>query len=357
MSDYIKYKNKRDFPAELKDIMRLTAEEFESGVSAYQPPESEKKNRGRSREVYEDDNVRVVVPEDEAAACYYGQGTRWCTAATRGPNMFDMYNRNGPMYILLPKDPGHEGEKYQLHFATNQFMDENDHPVNIVDLLERRFPELLNLFIELEPKIQNLIVFAPETLVMKISEFIGDVIQERAWETVDEWQSNDDYYHQELETRARELGYLLDKDGNSVKNADDLDSFDRANFDVDWDRVWDDPKLGDYLEYNDEARRYMRDVRKIINSSHREILDAAQSYQHESESNPEDDVTVGQLPEILAYMIDEEIGNDGHDLIEFLTQRVHVQSKNSKHQYNQKTDGPKIGEYDDWYVSIVPKRR
>ena len=50
------------------------------------------------------------------AACYYGQGTRWCTAATRGKNYFSEYHNESPLLIILPKEPQYPGEKYQLHF-------------------------------------------------------------------------------------------------------------------------------------------------------------------------------------------------------------------------------------------------
>jgi len=74
--------------------------------------------KGSAREVYNGPDFRLIVPEDEAAACYYGQGTRWCTAATKGHNMFDHYSKAGPIYILIPKKPEYEGEKYQLHGAS-----------------------------------------------------------------------------------------------------------------------------------------------------------------------------------------------------------------------------------------------
>ena len=97
--------------------------------------------KGSAREVYNGPDFRLIVPEDEAAACYYGQGTRWCTAATKGHNMFDHYSKAGPIYILIPKKPEYEGEKYQLHGASRQSMDERDQPYYIGNLLGR-FPEL-----------------------------------------------------------------------------------------------------------------------------------------------------------------------------------------------------------------------
>jgi hypothetical protein len=96
-----------------------------------------KLNRGESDLYYEDDDVRVIIPRDVDAACYYGRGTRWCTASTRGQNYFDFYNRRGPLYILLPKKPTRPGEKYQFQFATDEFKDERDEDVPLDELIER----------------------------------------------------------------------------------------------------------------------------------------------------------------------------------------------------------------------------
>ena len=44
-------------------------------------------DKGDSKQIYDDEHIRVIVPKDEEAACYYGQGTRWCTAS-KNNNMF-----------------------------------------------------------------------------------------------------------------------------------------------------------------------------------------------------------------------------------------------------------------------------
>jgi hypothetical protein len=122
-------------------------------------------------EIYDGSTVRVLVPKDQDAACYYGRGTRWCTAATRGKNFFDTYSGQGPLYILLPKNPQHPGEKYQLHFATYQFMDEEDHPKSLYYLLTNRFPELLPVFKKIMPGLNDWVVFADENLLQSILDF------------------------------------------------------------------------------------------------------------------------------------------------------------------------------------------
>jgi len=100
------------------DINRYrTFKEFLNTVGQYPNPDPTEKEKGRATEIYQDNSIRVIVPEDQTAACYYGQGTQWCTAATRGNNMFDSYNDLAPLFIVLPLKPKHVGEKYQLHFV------------------------------------------------------------------------------------------------------------------------------------------------------------------------------------------------------------------------------------------------
>jgi ankyrin repeat protein len=91
--------------------------------------------------VYDGKTIRVIQPTTEAAACHYGRGTRWCTAATEGINMFGRYNKQGPLYIIIPKKPHYEGEKYQIHFETDQYMDKEDKKIAPEKLIEL-YPEL-----------------------------------------------------------------------------------------------------------------------------------------------------------------------------------------------------------------------
>jgi ankyrin repeat protein len=122
----------------LDDLIDKYKDEFEK---------KELKEEGKSKAqkegitVYESETIRVIQPTTTASACYYGRGTRWCTAATEGENMFEKYNKHGRLYIIIPKNPSRAGEKYQIHFETYQFMDEKDTPIKPEKLVES-YPEL-----------------------------------------------------------------------------------------------------------------------------------------------------------------------------------------------------------------------
>jgi hypothetical protein len=61
---------------------------------------------------------------------FWGQGTKWCTSArNEDDNMFDYYNTQGPLYIIISKkikDEKNRQLKYQMHFESAQFMDVHD---------------------------------------------------------------------------------------------------------------------------------------------------------------------------------------------------------------------------------------
>jgi hypothetical protein len=161
---------RRKIPAGRNDILRYSNfGDFMSVVDEYPDPEApELKDKGEAEEIYQDQQVRVIVPYDQTAACYYGQGTRWCTAATQGHNYFNNYAENTPLLIIIPQQPQHPGEKYQLWFdysigdvpvyndddylevyhdrgedyiinneQTGQFMNEKDQPVRLKSLKAR----------------------------------------------------------------------------------------------------------------------------------------------------------------------------------------------------------------------------
>ena len=161
---------RKKLPAPRNDINRYSSfGDFMSVIDEYDDPNAKQlTDKGQAKELYNDENIRVIIPDDQAAACYYGQGTRWCTAATKGHNYFDSYSNQAPLMIVIPKQPAYPGEKYQLWFfygvgdelfasdddylevyyyrgedyiinneQYGQFMNEKDHEVSLKKLMQR----------------------------------------------------------------------------------------------------------------------------------------------------------------------------------------------------------------------------
>ena len=59
--------------------------------------------RTGAKKVYDDDNSLVVVPTTHEASCFYGAGTKWCTAADSDTH-FKSYSRKGALMYILNKD-------------------------------------------------------------------------------------------------------------------------------------------------------------------------------------------------------------------------------------------------------------
>lgn len=92
----------------------------------------------------------IVQIIDEKAAGYFGlykqpNETRWCTRrAGESGNMFGYYNKQGPLFVIIPNPPEHTGERYQFHFETKQYMNEKDHGIGMdgIEKLVKRCPQL-----------------------------------------------------------------------------------------------------------------------------------------------------------------------------------------------------------------------
>lgn len=101
--------------------------------------------------IHKDNEVTVVLPKTQEASCWFGKGTKWCTAATQSQNMFHSYDQYGPLFIIMLP----EG-KYQLwvvdfsriHLdddedtdfyadSTIQLMDKADEPVDFKEFFSK----------------------------------------------------------------------------------------------------------------------------------------------------------------------------------------------------------------------------
>ncbi len=82
---------------------------------------------------FDNDEWKVVIPKTENAAKYFGRNTRWCTSADNH-NMFNSYNNDGPLYIILEKKTN---TRWQFHFESSQFMDEKDYDISDYDTMVR----------------------------------------------------------------------------------------------------------------------------------------------------------------------------------------------------------------------------
>ncbi len=291
LSDYDKYKKRSDFNQNAKDIMRLSWPELYNIMGIYEP-QIQLTNKGQSKEVYRDGDVRIIVPLDEEAACYYGQGTRWCTAATKGNNYFDQYNRQSPLYILLPTKPRYDGEKYQLHFGSGQFMDEEDEPVGLSEIITRRF-NLLPFFEKVEPEINYFVIFAPDQLLAHIGKQIQEHARQYAMEVITNWELDDVYYREWQFETALDMGII---------NPDTMEE------DEMWEIIYDNDNLNNYFEYNPDAADWYKKINDAINLTPSEMKMIADDMAKEGYDNSNDLIPYQKLEAVYKYSLDNEFG-------------------------------------------------
>jgi len=132
LTTFHRYKAKLDRKdiGQYKSLPDLYAaiEPYADNTQAASHKEEIRKIKQNTEKVYEDDEWLVIVPLTKEAAIEYGKNTQWCTAATTSNNMFKYYASDGKLYININKKTG---RKYQFHFETRQFMDENDRNIDI----------------------------------------------------------------------------------------------------------------------------------------------------------------------------------------------------------------------------------
>jgi uncharacterized protein YlbG (UPF0298 family) len=89
------------------DIFKLDFEEIKNLVDSLKGQKSSKEVRQVFKKdtetVFENELVKVVVPLSHKSSCFYGSGTKWCTAG-KDPTHFDTYFQKGiKLYYILPK--------------------------------------------------------------------------------------------------------------------------------------------------------------------------------------------------------------------------------------------------------------
>jgi hypothetical protein len=317
LADYVskfdKLNRRKQLEAPFNDINRYKSiTDFMDKMDEYDDP-IDNKSSGTAETVHDGESVKVVIPKDQAAACAYGRQTRWCTAATQGTNYFEQYNRQGPMYILLPKQPTRQGEKYQLHFPSEQFMDEDDDPVSLVMLLEKRFPELLEFFKKLEPEsVGEYLVFSTDDMLTPVAEKITTLLIDHLNDMTGDWGADDDYYWQWL----RSEGYV----------------------DPETDDISDDAPS--YFEYNDDARRTYVDIDDAIDLSSNEIRKLADEIGREEDTV----LTLDNIEDVYIRSVKDATDRDNglaSTMIDFIKKRLYVYFDTNTKSWDVKLTKPK----------------
>ena len=100
--------------------------------------------------VYEDNRFFVVNPLTYEASCYYGKGTKWCTAADTN-YQFNKYNEDGKLFYILDKTKKTNDDFYKVALlkkfdGTTIFYDAKDKETKMIPNImgEEKFAQIIS---------------------------------------------------------------------------------------------------------------------------------------------------------------------------------------------------------------------
>jgi hypothetical protein len=140
---------RRYLPSDRRDINRyLTADELLDACSSIPAAGTRELRRQRRRQAIADSDIlfeqtgwKLVRLRSREAACWWGMGTRWCTAA-RSDNRFEMYALRGDLLVLCTP-----AGRFQLSRQTGEFRDAADAPASLTEALADSPEQLRDLLL------------------------------------------------------------------------------------------------------------------------------------------------------------------------------------------------------------------
>lgn len=172
------HKFKQKLPQQNRDINKIKSlQELENLVDQFSTEKTKREIKKEIRKeidketeiLYDGSAGKILIPKTEKASCFWGQGTKWCTASEKN-NFFQNYSKEGPLYILITPS----GKKFQIHLETDQIKDEKD--VDVVDIkdtsnVDKNFINLLEIFFNIVTESESTLKIL-EFLISKKSKYI-----------------------------------------------------------------------------------------------------------------------------------------------------------------------------------------
>jgi len=142
--DINSYKNFSDLYAALQPFTKKpeteeekkSAEEKEKALAEYE------KMRSQIITVYNGSEGWIRIPKTKAAACYLGQNTKWCTAATTSHNHFDGY-KSDKLFVIYSKS---DKSRVQLHIKTGQLADVLNRQIGMSNIPKWSVPHIIQWY-------------------------------------------------------------------------------------------------------------------------------------------------------------------------------------------------------------------
>lgn len=244
--DIMKYKSLDELEDMLNDESSYAEKSHRQQVRDRQKARRDADITKEAKLVFSGDGFDVWVPETYAAECKLGAGTRWCTASTESDYYYNYYKRiyGGDYYVLI----GENGEKYQFHIESHQFMNKDDEPVDMVEFFEDK--PSLKAFIT--PKILKAMGVTEEMLSKPLSVFvdIDDIAKQLSTrdisaQFIEDVYGEEGYKYFDSDVSAQEA-LSLSKNDISESNLQKIKNILNIEYNVKVDDVFKDIDLTDY---------------------------------------------------------------------------------------------------------------
>ena len=289
--------------------------------------------------VYDDGNYFVVNPLNHDASCYYGKGTKWCTAAETDTH-FKKYNEDGKLFYIIDRskptnDPFYKVALLRKFDGDKIYYDAKDEYVrtgwihgteildkilnNVTGYLQQEFADQLKIYNDKEEARKE------KDRLQKLREqqrvqSLRDDAQDRRDEN--EWALDGNTPDEGLKAHAL-LEYLVDNEGVSILSNDDRieiqrinDEIERLNneYDADEELRGDlldeiselEDKLDDYADYIDVYN--IVPVGNFYDTTEFEVIDSSVS--NNKYAVGDDDEMKSSCEDYIENLIDD-IGYEG----------------------------------------------
>jgi len=289
--------------------------------------------------VYDDGNYFVVNPLNHDASCYYGKGTKWCTAAETDTH-FKKYNEDGKLFYIIDRskptnDPFYKVALLRKFDGDKIYYDAKDEYVrtgwihgtetldkilnNVTGYLQQEFADQLKIYNDKEAARKE------KDRLQKLREqqrvqSLRDDAQDRRDEN--EWALDGNTPDEGLKAHAL-LEYLVDNEGVSILSNDDRieiqrinDEIERLNNEYDADEELRGDLLDEISELEDKLDDYADyiDVYNIIpvgnfyDTTEFEVIDSSVS--NNKYAVGDDDEMKSSCEDYIENLIDD-IGYEG----------------------------------------------
>ncbi len=234
--------------------------------------------------VHEDDRFFVVNPLTHDSSCYYGKGTKWCTAAD-SDYQFKKYNEDGKLFYILDKTKATNDPLYKIavlkKFDGNVIVyDAKDEETRILPAIlgKEKYDEIMgNIDVYLEQEYgEQLKIYKDKELAKKEKERLNKLrieaelrqkyLESEERRTENEWQLGPDCPDEGLKAHAL-LKYLVENGDVQVTTNEDRieiqrleDEIERLRAEYDADEEVRTDLLDEISDLEDEITEYKTNI-------------------------------------------------------------------------------------------------